>query len=130
MGWFWTIVACGVTACLGAAFGFGYRFSRFTRGGRRLIRPLLQSHFRPLTLDNFTISERKFPFRVRADLQRAIDRLFSADTRISCFCGVQREFSPEGLNFTNLLVDGHSPAAPCRPSTKKWTSAKIRRCDA
>ena len=35
---------------------------------------LVRSHFHPVPLGNITISERKFPFRVRADLQRAIDR--------------------------------------------------------
>ena len=65
--------------------------------------------------EDITISERKFPFRVRADLQLAIDRLFSADTRIRYFCGVQKENSYEGLTFSSLLVDGYSPAVSVPP---------------
>lgn len=44
---------------------------------------LLTSHFQPVFIENVTISERKFPFRVRADLQRAINRLFSDETKLS-----------------------------------------------
>ena len=33
---------------------------------------LLQSHFHPISTSDITISEREFPFRVRADLQKAI----------------------------------------------------------
>ena len=41
----------------------------------QLVAPLLNAHFAPVLTSDITISERKFPFRVRADLQRAIDRL-------------------------------------------------------
>ncbi len=37
---------------------------------------LLAAHFKPLPVSDVTITERKFPFRVRADLQRAVDGLF------------------------------------------------------
>jgi hypothetical protein len=55
---------------------------------------MMQSHFAPTSLQDITISERQFPFPVRADLQRAIDRLFSAETRVS------HEWH---LNFGNLM---------------------------
>lgn len=115
MGWFWSVVACGITACLGAAVGYRFRFRKLRQDGRRLIRPLLESHFHPVTPENITISERKFPFRVRADLQRAIHGLFSADTKVCYFCGIHREYSPESPTFSSLLVDGHTPAVSVPP---------------
>lgn len=48
---------------------------------------LLRKHFHPLPMNDITISQRQFPFRVRADLQRAIDRLFGETTRIRHFAG-------------------------------------------
>jgi hypothetical protein len=83
--------------------------------GRKLIRPLLEAHFRPVSLDNLTISERRFPFRVRADLQRAVERLFSANSTVCHFCGVRKEHAYEGLVFASLIVDGHNPAVSVPP---------------
>jgi len=102
-------------AVMAVAFRFGSRVKGLRRGKQGLVRPRLESHFRPMSPEDITISERKFPFRVRADLQLAIDRLFSADTRIRYFCGVQKENSYEGLTFSSLLVDGYSPAVSVPP---------------
>ena len=55
------------------------------------IAALLKKHFQPTPLDNITISQRQFPTSVRADLQRAIDKLFAADIEIAHFCGVHKE---------------------------------------
>ena len=120
MGWVWAIIACTVAACLGAIAGTVTTARRRLRrattlDGRPLIRTLIEGHFHPVVADNITISERKFPFRVRADLQRAIDRLFAAGTTISYFCGVEKEYCHEGLKFSHLLVDGHSPAVSVPP---------------
>jgi hypothetical protein len=82
---------------------------------RPLIRPLIENHFRPVATDNITISERRFPFRVRADLQRAMDRLFAAGTTVTYFCGVEKEYCGDGLKFTHLLVDSHPPALSVPP---------------
>jgi hypothetical protein len=67
---------------------------------------LMVSHFAPTSVQNITISERQFPFRVRADLQRAIDRLFSAETQISHFSGMRNEFSHEGVGLSDLRRAG------------------------
>jgi hypothetical protein len=85
------------------------------RKDQRHIRPLLESHFRPATQKDLTVSERRFPIRVRADLQRAIDHLFVAETTISHFCGVQKEYAHDELSFSTLFVDGHSPAVAVPP---------------
>lgn len=78
--------------------------------------PLLKAHFFPLPLGQLTISERQFPFRVRADLQRAIDRLFGETTSIAHFCGVNREYSHEDLVFSDCVVENqHSPVVTTPP---------------
>jgi tetratricopeptide (TPR) repeat protein len=64
---------------------------------------LLAEHFDPLPLADLAITERQFPFRVRADLQRAVDLLFDQSTRIEHFCGVKKEYSYEGITFSDLL---------------------------
>lgn len=77
---------------------------------------LIESHLHPTPLDDLTISERRFPFRVRADLQRSIDAMFDANTSISHFCGVRREYAHDGLSLTDCLtVAGHSPATGVPP---------------
>jgi Tfp pilus assembly protein PilF len=71
---------------------------------RTLINALLQDHFHPVPLSDLTITERQFPFRVRADLQRATQSLFSGSTRIRHYCGIRQHYSHEGLNFTTLIM--------------------------
>lgn len=119
MEWYWWVLVSLVTALLGAGGGvvLALRWSRRQRslGGGKPIRPLLESHFHPVLLNNITVSERRFPFRVRADLQRAIDRLFATEATISHFCGVRKEHAFEGVNFSGLFVDGHSPAFSVPP---------------
>jgi hypothetical protein len=105
--------ACG---CLrGALLAARWRKRTRLADGRKLIRSLLEGHFGPVPPDDLTIAERRFPFRVRADLQRAIDRLFTSEAAILHFCGVRKEHAYEGINFSGLLVDGHSPAVSVPP---------------
>lgn len=82
----------GMILGAGAALAIAFRGNRgATRSDRTSVAGLIQSHFHPTPLSEITISERRFPFRVRADLQRAIDRLFGAGTDIAHFCGVRKE---------------------------------------
>lgn len=71
------------------------------------------SHFSPIPLSSLTIAERQFPFRVRADLQRAIDRLFGENTTVRHFSGVRKEYTHEGLRLSDCLTttDHHPPTA-------------------
>jgi hypothetical protein len=118
MEWYW-IVLIGVLSAVGGAgvlWGAASWVKRKRQAdGRRLLRPMLEAHFRPTPLDNITISERQFPARVRADLQRAIDGLFGSVATIRHFCGIRKEYAHEGIAFTSLLVDGHSPAVSVPP---------------
>jgi hypothetical protein len=109
------LVGGAATVCLGAvAQAVAKRRGQQSVDNRPLIRPIIESHFHPVATDNLIISERKFPFRVRADLQRAVDRLF-AGAAISYFCGVQKDYCGEELKFSHLLVDLHSPALSVPP---------------
>ena len=94
---------------------------------------MLRRHFAPLSFGDLTVSERKFPFRVRADLQRAVGRLFggskwlgtrdcAGDTAgdsasvVLGFYGVYQEYAYEGVDFPSILTDQpHRPVLPVPP---------------
>src|ERR1700731_4555531 len=83
---------------------------------KTLIATLIRQHFHPVAVDDVTISERKFPFRVRADLQRAIDRLFGSKTTIQHFWGVRQEIPHQGLRMGACIVPGdHNPPGAVPP---------------
>ncbi|WP_442508398.1 AAA family ATPase [Novipirellula sp. SH528] len=83
---------------------------------RSTVAALLHSHFHPIKIDSITISEREFPFRVRADLQRAIDRLFGDDTEVLHFCGVRKEYSHEGVSLADCVIESeHYPPVSIPP---------------
>ena len=110
---------------LGAALGAGSlvavqlrRKSSWGGGGQKAmtVAKLIQSHFAPTPLDQITISERRFPTRVRSDLQLAIDRLFGETTSIQHFCGVRKEHSHHGVTLDDCLIaDEHFPAVSVPP---------------
>ena len=114
-GWmlFGVILGAGTAV---AVFLRRFQREKAVRGKRILVSGLIESHFHPIAVDNLTISERRFPFRVRADLQRAVDRLFSAETVVSHFCGVRKEYSHEGIVLSDcLLASDHNPAVSVPP---------------
>lgn len=80
---------------------------------RTLIPSLLGDHFRPTSLDDLLLTERIFPFRVRADLQRATEALFQGKTKVCHFSGVRQSYSHEGMEFTGLIAarDNDPPVA-------------------
>ena len=102
----------------GAAYLLGRRFGQAAKQkeGYSPVATLLKSHFEPTPILDITISERQFPFRVRADLQRAIDQLFGDQTRILHFCGVRSEYSREGISFSDCIIQSqHNPAISIPP---------------
>jgi DNA replication protein DnaC len=101
---------------LGGGAGFWIASRRSAgRKNRSAIATLVQTHFHPTPVDNITISERRFPFRVRADLQRAIDGLFGDKTTVCHFCGVRKEYSHEGITLPDCLVPSEHNAAVSTP---------------
>ena len=90
--------------------------SRKLRSRAVVVSRLIQSHFWPIPVSELTISERRFPFRVRADLQRAIDRLFGAETAVVHFCGVRKEYSHEGVELAGCMTGSdHNQAVSVPP---------------
>jgi len=88
----------------------------FVADGHASVTSLLRKHFHPVKPDDITIAERQFPYRVRADLQRAIDRLFGKETQILHFCGVRKDFSPEGITLSGCIVESeHYPTVSIPP---------------
>jgi cell division protease FtsH len=80
------------------------------------IHALIQSHFDPTPVEDLTITERQFPLRVRADLQRAVDQVFRGEVAVSFFCGVRKTHAFEGISFSELLVrDRNNPAQSVPP---------------
>src|SRR5581483_4572506 len=89
--WYWSVALAVLTALLGC--GLGVFLASFRRRGRydgvdpkKRVARLLERHFHPTPVADLTVAGRKFPFRVRADLQRALDGLFGAQTTIQHFC--------------------------------------------
>ena len=81
---------------------------------------LLEQHFAPASLQDISVTERRFPARVRADLQRAIDKLLLSELEVLHFCGVRKQHNHEGLNFSELLIaDKHDPALSVPPQCEE-----------
>jgi hypothetical protein len=92
------------------------RSSTVTGTSNAPIPELIRKHFHPTQLDQISVAERKFPFRVRADLQRAIDRLFDDQTKVLHFCGVRKEYSHEEIELSGCIVESrHNPAVSVPP---------------
>lgn len=112
----WVLFALAVGAAVGVliAMWIASRRVEDTKSGE--VSALLVSHFHPVPMDDITISERQFPFRVRADLQRAIDNLFGDTTQIQHFCGVRCEYARDGVTLSGCIVESpHSPTVSTPP---------------
>src|SRR3954470_21464459 len=80
-----------------------------------LVADLLRRHLGRVQPQDLSISEREFPFRVRADLQKAMEQVISKD-ELRRFCGVRKAYDHEGLDFAGLLVyDQHYPPVAVPP---------------
>lgn len=111
LGW----LLLGLVVGGGATF-VGLRLGRLGAGGAASVSSLLTTHFQPLALGSLSISQRQFPFRMRADLQRAIDRLFSDPIRVLRFSGVKREYSHEALTLSDCVIESqHNPTVSAPP---------------
>ena len=95
LGWlFLGILLGGVISYLITAKRLSSAVSLPSESGTRTpAASLLRTHFQPISIDNITVSERSFPFRMRADLQRTIDKLFGEDIKVHHVSGVRSECS-------------------------------------
>ncbi len=110
-------ILIGVLIGLGGATAYVWQRNRKTHGhGHIAIPSQLAAHFSPVPFSDISISERQFPFRVRADLQRAINQLFGEQTRVLHFCGVRREYSHEPVELSTCIADSpHNPVVSIPP---------------
>jgi cell division protease FtsH len=112
LGWILLGVVAGVASTV-VAILIAYRF---IPQNPEVVSHLLREHFQPIPLNKLTISQRQFPFRVRADLQHALDRLFVEPTRLLHFCGIRSEFGHNGLSLSDCIIDNqHSRTLPVPP---------------
>src|SRR5262245_3258639 len=76
---------------------------RWFAGDRFQLHKLLSHHFRPHRLSRLSVHERKFPLRVQADLQRALDTLMQG-AAVRHFSGVQLGIG-DRPGFAAVLLD-------------------------
>src|SRR5215207_5821432 len=102
----WLHPSLEIALALALGLGLGLLVPAYLRRRRQpRLSALLKSHFHPAPPGQLTVAERLFPFRVRADLQRALDRLFREGTAVRHFSGVHRDYSHEDITFAALLLD-------------------------
>ena len=78
---------------------------RFVFGDTNPLHTRLEKHFRPHQLGALAVHERKFPPRVQADLQCALDAVMR-DATIRYFSGVlTTNYGMRPPGFTSLLTD-------------------------
>ena len=70
-----------------------------------LVHPRIEAHFKPLPLDKLSLTERRFPHRVRADLQRAVESLLAGRLKVLGSHGLFKHYNHQGIEF-----------AECKPS--------------
>src|SRR5262249_29803758 len=90
-------------------------YQRRRTGGVAAVADLIKRHFRKVPLEQLCLAERQFPYRVRADLQRGIDRMFGSDAKVLHFCGVKRDYAVEGIKISDCMTPGHYPVVPSPP---------------
>lgn len=76
----------------------------------------LAAHFRPAQLHETVIAERKFPHRMRADLQRALDRMLDEATRVHHFSGVRQQYGQGATTLAECIsATAHNPIVTVPP---------------
>ena len=85
-------------------------------GAAQLAATLLKVHFEPVPVSEITIRERRFPFRMRADLQRTVDQFFGGQVTVKHFFGVRTEYSHVPPGLTDCILESvHNPSYSIPP---------------
>jgi len=79
LGWLFTGLLLGGAATYFATSRFRH-FATYDSDDEQTVTGLLRSHFRPLTMDQITISERQFPFRASLNVAHGIDGSFETSS--------------------------------------------------
>jgi len=78
---------------------------------KTLVAALIREHFHPVQADALSVTEREFPLRIRADLQRGLESVLGGKIQLLHSFGVHTRFTHTGLDFVGLLVPSeHDPA--------------------
>jgi len=97
---------------------------------RKLVYLLLRDHFGDLELDQLTVHERRFPRRVRADVQHALDALPASRFKILEFTGLASEYEHMPVTFARISKRSrHDPVmvnAPQREEVDVGTEVPVR----
>ena len=86
----------------------------FGRRKRNELSKELKRHFAPASLDKIIVTQRSFPGRMRADLQRAIDTLFNGEIKVSYFRGMLIQRFGQEVSLAALVSNAgmSMPTAP------------------
>jgi cell division protease FtsH len=89
------------------------RRAQFRRDRHTLIWAVLQEHFGRVKPEELSIAERQFPFRVRADLQKAVEKVIVGEGGVCRFFGVRAQNDWQGMEFNSMIVqqDHGAPVA-------------------
>lgn len=107
-------IVLGVLACLGL-LALGRWFINRPRYKPVEIADLIQQHLRPVPFNDIGISTREFPYRMRADLQMAIDRIIGAGAAVQHFCGVLGQYSYDSLSLADCIASAGQRSALAAP---------------
>jgi GTP cyclohydrolase II len=100
----WEIVASCVVSLLVGLIAGGVISDRVQNARSSAIYRRLRKAFAPTQLACLTVTERQFPARIRADLQRALEDYFSTSAQVQHLCGVRYDQDMFGIDLSYLLT--------------------------
>jgi cell division protease FtsH len=102
----WEIVASCVVCMLVGLVGGGIISASIQNSRSSAIYRRLKKAFAPTPPACLTVTERQFPARIRADLQRALEDYFTHTAEVQHLCGVRYEHDTFGIDLSYLLTAG------------------------
>lgn len=104
----WEIVASCVASMLVGLVAGGIISDRVQKARSSVVYRRLCDAFKPTSLACLTVTERQFPARIRADLQRAIEEYFGRVSEVHHLCGVRVDEDMFGIDLSYLMTAGAS----------------------
>ena len=102
----WEIVASCVASMFVGLVAGGIISERVQKARSSVVYRRLCNAFRPSQLACLTVTERQFPARIRADLQRAIEEYFRHSSEVNHLCGVRVDEDMFGVDLSYLMTAG------------------------
>ncbi|TWT76475.1 ATP-dependent zinc metalloprotease FtsH 3 [Planctomycetes bacterium CA13] len=93
----------------------GIRHQKESNASSTSVSTLLRSHFENIPINQLSVSERQFPYRMRADLQRTIEKLISDEFNVLQFFGVQKDFAFVGISISDCMIESDENSATSVP---------------